>query len=86
MKLREEVTTLLNSYILPNNSDIYRDIIIKNEDKFKSDMKKWKKDKKPKKEEPFKKDSKYGLLALFLQDWERRIVEAVLLRLNRIWY
>ena len=50
------------------------EIIYLNEEKFISGMKKWKKDKKPKKEEPFKKNSKYGLLALFLQDWERRIV------------
>ena len=83
INLKAEVKKLCKKYVLANNSDIFGEIIVKQTKEYAQKMEWYEKNKKKNKKaiKPVKKNSEFTLMSLFLQNWERIIIETCILQL-----
>lgn len=84
VKLKKEVEKIVKRYIISNNPDIYGEIIVKNKKEFAKKMEIWTKASKIKKDlkKPYEKNPNSSISSFFLQNWERIIIETVILELT----
>ena len=78
--LKKEVENIVEKYIVTNNAQIYSNISSELEKQYVKDLKDFEKGKKIMLK-PFKKNPKSRLASLFLQNWERIIIETVITKL-----
>lgn len=80
MSLKMEVNAIITNYIMKNNAQIYANITSEIDKQYEKEMKLFKNGKITIK--PYKKKPEARLSSLFLQNWERIIIETVISRLT----
>lgn len=78
--LKQEVNHIITNYIMKNNAQIYANITSEIDKQYEKDMKFYEKKKTTIK--PYKKKPEARLSSLFLQNWERIIIETVITKLT----
>ena len=78
--LKKEVESICGKYVLQHNCDIFGEELAKHNNEYQEKMKLHEKDKN-KHAKPVKRNTKMSLMSKFLQNWERIIIETLLLEL-----
>ncbi len=80
MILKQEVNHIITNYIMKNNAQIYANITSEIDKQYEKDMKFFEKGKTTIK--PYKKKPEARLSSLFLQNWERILIETIITKLT----
>ena len=82
--LKKEIKIITDKYVIPNNANIFSDIVIDNEKTFKRKSEYYEKNKNKNKDlkKPFRKNPKSTIISKFLHHYEEICIETIILKLT----